>query len=139
MSFTMCEFHGKFLPEFLEKLFLIYLHVEGDEFEKAIFIKYSDLLHSDLLEDFNCSNYEEWFKLDPLHLELGRSLFLTHFTDEYVESLKKFGRLDNCKSYTDLAELQFELDRLVKKYNSDVETAKRNFRRQTKSKKLPFE
>ena len=56
-----------------------------------------------------------------------------------MESLKKFGRLDNCKSYTDLAKLQLELDRLVKKYNSDVETAKRNFRCQTKSKKLPFE
>ena len=58
MSFRMCEFHGEFLPELLEKLFLIYLHVEGDELEKAIFIKYSDLLHSDLLKDFSCFNYE---------------------------------------------------------------------------------
>ena len=74
-----------------------------------------------------------------MHLGVARCLFLNHFSEEFVQTLDEFGMLDDYNDYTNLEQLELELDRLVKKYLFDAEIAKHNFRRQTKSKKLPFE
>jgi hypothetical protein len=139
MTFQMCQFHGELLPKLLKNFLSLYLQFEGEEFEKAIFLRYLEILHFDLLEEFDCFNFDEWFKLDPMHLGVARCLFLNHFSEEFVQTLEELGMLDDYNDYTNLEQLELELDRLVKKYLFDAEMAKRNFRRQTKSKKLPFE
>ena len=141
MTFQMCRFHGENLPDFLINLLLLYAnHLEDEQFEKAILIKYLDVLHFDLLEDSNFSNHTEWFDFDPLMgFDIGRGLFFKHFSEEFIEFVEKSGMADKSKKYSDFVEFQTELNRLGKKYHSDVELAKRINRSGRKRKKLPFE
>jgi hypothetical protein len=47
MTFQMCQFHGELLPELLKNFLSLYLQFEGEEFEKAIFLRYLEILHFD--------------------------------------------------------------------------------------------
>ena len=141
MIFQMCRFHGENLPDFLGNLFLLYVnHCEDEQFEKAILITYLDVLHFDLLDDSEFSNHTEWFEDYPQRgFDIGRVLFFKHFSDEFIKSVEKSGVADKSKTYTDFAEFQVELNRLEKKYHSDVESSKRMARSARKIKRLCFE
>jgi hypothetical protein len=141
MTFQMCRFHGECLPDFLGNLFLLYFnHCEYQQFEKAILITYLDVLHFDLLEDSEFSNHTEWFESNPqMGFDVGQVLFFKHFSDEFIYSVEKSGIADKSKKYTDFAEFQLELNRLEKKYYSDVKSAKRMGWSGRKTKKLLFE